>query len=159
MSDDETFETTDAGASDVFPVQAGQVKKGDIVMMDGFPCKCIEMTTSKTGKHGHAKAHLIGLDIFDGKKHEELCPTSHNMKGVVVKRSEFKVLDINSDGQLSLIMDDGSMKEDLDLPKDEDLAKKIRSLFDDGVEVTVVVTAAMGKEVITGFKDDSNKKN
>ena len=32
------------------------------------PCKIIEITTSKTGKHGHAKANITGIDIFTGKK-------------------------------------------------------------------------------------------
>ena len=30
------------------------------------PCKIVEMSTSKTGKHGHAKVHLVALDIFTG---------------------------------------------------------------------------------------------
>ena len=37
--DDNTFESTDAGASEVC-----------------HPCKVAEVSTSKTGKHGHAKA-------------------------------------------------------------------------------------------------------
>ena len=32
------------------------------------PCKIIDITTSKTGKHGHAKANITGIDIFTGKK-------------------------------------------------------------------------------------------
>ena len=31
------------------------------------PCKIVEMSTSKTGKHGHAKVHMVALDIFTGK--------------------------------------------------------------------------------------------
>lgn len=30
------------------------------------------MSTSKTGKHGHAKVHLIATDIFTSKKLEEV---------------------------------------------------------------------------------------
>ena len=31
------------------------------------PCKIVEMSTSKTGKHGHAKVHMVAIDIFTGK--------------------------------------------------------------------------------------------
>ena len=37
------------------------------------------MSTSKTGKHGHAKCHFVALDIFTQKKMEELVPSSHNL--------------------------------------------------------------------------------
>ena len=45
------------------------MKKGAHAMLKGFPCKVIEYSTSKTGKHGHAKAKITGLDIFTGKKY------------------------------------------------------------------------------------------
>ena len=39
----------------------------------------IDYSTSKTGKHGHAKAKIVALDIFTQRKYEDICPTSHNM--------------------------------------------------------------------------------
>lgn len=75
----ETFESVSSGASLSYPKQAGTIRKGQHVVIKGFPCKVIEITTSKTGKHGHAKANIVAVDIFTGKKYEDICPTSHNL--------------------------------------------------------------------------------
>ena len=55
MVEEETFERGEAGSSHTYPVQAGSLKKGDYAMIKGQPCRVVEITTSKTGKHGHAK--------------------------------------------------------------------------------------------------------
>lgn len=44
-----------SGASDTYPVQCSSLRKNGYVMIKGRPCKIMEMSTSKTGKHGHAK--------------------------------------------------------------------------------------------------------
>jgi translation initiation factor 5A len=117
MSDDETFETGDAGASGTTPIQCGELRKGSHVMIKGNPCKIVDYSTSKTGKHGHAKAHIVAIDIFTGKKMEDLCPTSHNMSQPVVTNTEMQVLSADYEqGTVSLLTESGETKDDLNLP-------------------------------------------
>merc|ERR1711879_447874 len=115
MSDEE-FAQAGAGASETFPMQCSALRKGGHVVIKDRPCKIVDMSTSKTGKHGHAKVHMVAIDIFTGKKLEDICPSSHNMNVPNVKRTEYTLLDIADDGFLSLLLPDGSTKEDLKLP-------------------------------------------
>merc|ERR1712232_809827 len=112
-----TFESAESGASHTFPQQAGEIRKGSHLMIKGRPCKCVEVSTSKTGKHGHAKAHIVAIDIFTGKKMEDLCPTSHNMEIPFVKHTEYQLLSADEDtGEVSLLTESGETKDDLNLP-------------------------------------------
>merc|ERR1711957_614668 len=105
------------GASHTYPMQAGEIRKGSHLMIKGFPCKRVEVSTSKTGKHGHAKAHIVALDIFTNKKYEDLCPAGHNLDVPFVKRTEYQVLTADPDsGEISLLLESGETKDDLNLP-------------------------------------------
>jgi len=111
------------------------------------------MSTSKTGKHGHAKVHLVALDVFTQKKYEDICPSTHNMDCPVVNRKEFTFVDLKDDGFLSLMDDQGGMREDLKLPPG-DLGTEIKKKFENGDTFLVNVLEAMGEEVVIGHKQD-----
>jgi len=167
MSDeDHTFESTDAGASATYPQQAGEIRKGSYLMIKGRPCKCIEVSTSKTGKHGHAKAHIVALDIFTGKKLEDLCPTSHNLDVPFVKRTEYQLLTADGDtGEVSLLTESGETKDDLNLPTvvkvgeptedDKKVTAEILESVEKGTDIFVIVQAACGEEKIIQTKTTS----
>ena len=87
--EDQVFETQDSGASVSYPIEAGQIRKGGYIMIKERPCKVSEVTSSKTGKHGHAKCHFVAIDIFTGKKIEDLVPASHTTYAPFVKKTGY----------------------------------------------------------------------
>merc|ERR1712188_25065 len=154
----------DAGAAATQPMEAGQIRKGGFIMIKGQPCKVVDVSTSKTGKHGHAKCHFVALNIFTGKK-QELCPSTHNAEVPFVKRNEYQVMDIGDgppDGYLTLMTEDGDMREDIKFPNEhEDDAKVnediVRYFEDESVDCFVTVLVACGKEkVLSCTKKDAS---
>merc|ERR1719320_2099410 len=94
MSD---VEQASSGAANYYPQQCSALRKGGFVMIKNRPCKIVEMSTSKTGKHGHAKVHMVVLDIFTGKKLEDICPSTHNMEVPNVKRKDYQLIGMDDD--------------------------------------------------------------
>jgi translation initiation factor 5A len=126
------------------------------MVIKGRPCKIADVSTSKTGKHGHAKCNFVGIDIFTGKKYEEMTPSSHNMDVPNISRVEYTLLDVNEEGFVSLMAENGDTREDLSLPKGTDdadkLAEQIKAQFAEGQELVVSVLKAMGEEMINSVK-------
>ncbi|CAN6549219.1 unnamed protein product [Malus baccata var. baccata] len=133
MSDEEHhFESkADAGASKTYPQQAGTIRKNGYIVIKARPCKVVEVSTSKTGKHGHAKCHFV----------------PH------VNRTDYQLIDISEDGFVSLLTENGNTKDDLRLPTDDSLLTQIKDGFAEGKDLVVSVMSAMGEEQICALKD------
>ncbi|KAG8215264.1 eukaryotic elongation factor 5A hypusine, DNA-binding OB fold-domain-containing protein [Butyriboletus roseoflavus] len=129
------------------------------------------MSTSKTGKHGHAKVHLVAIDIFTGKKlvcidgsaerctpthysmfeQEDISPSTHNMDVPNVQRNEYALVNID-DGYLNLMTADGTPKDDIKVPEG-DLGTSIQKDFDEGKELLITIVSAMNEEQAISFKE------
>ncbi|XP_041736082.2 TRAF2 and NCK-interacting protein kinase isoform X8 [Coregonus clupeaformis] len=150
------FTTGESGASATIPMQCSALRKNGYVVLKGRPCKIVEMSTSKTGKHGHAKVNMVGIDIFTNKKYEDMCPSTHNMDVPHIKRNEFQLLNI-TDGFMSLMGDNGDVREDLRVP-DSDLGKEIEQKFAASEDILVSVLSAMGEECAVAIKQMTGGK-
>jgi len=138
------FEGGDSGASTVYPAQCSSLRKNGFVVIKARPCKIVEMSTSKTG-----------IDLFAGKKYENICPSTHNMDVPNVKRVDYQLCNISEDGFLSLLLENGDMREDIKVPEDPSLANEIRSRFDNGDDMLLTVLAAMGDEAVIAIKSNT----
>jgi translation initiation factor 5A len=153
-SEEETnFNVGNAGASDTIPIKAGSCKKGVHVMLKGNPCKVIDVSTSKTGKHGHAKINITGIDIFSGKKYQESSPTSHNLMQPVITKQDYQLVELDNDDFLTLLDENGSVREDLTLESDDnDLTSRLKEDFKAGKEIMVTIQKCLQKEKVISYK-------
>ena len=134
-----------------YPQKASACRKGSYLMINDRPCKIIEMSTSKTGKHGHAKCKFMGKDIFDYSQHESVQTSTHNVDLPEITRKEYQLSDIADDDYVSMMDDNAEIRSDLKLPENE-LGKNIKKLFELGEDCVLTVLGACGKELIVDCK-------
>jgi translation initiation factor 5A len=153
-SDDENYEVTkvDTGALDSSSIPVNKLKKGGYVLLEGRPCRVVDIAKSKTGKHGHAKASIAGTDLFTGRRYEAHLPTSHDIEVPVVERQDYQL--INIDGRTTQLLDlQGNMREDVEIGEG-DVDQKVIQLFESGEaeEIIVTVLSSLGESRIIEFK-------
>lgn len=133
------------------PVDLGSVKVGSYVIIDGEPCRVVELEKSKPGKHGSAKVRLVGISIFTGAKKTYVSPAE--------SRIDVPIIDKRS-GQVISVMDNSIQVMDLQTfevfeapkPTEEETAQ-LGGVLSPGVEVEY--WSVMGKNKIVRIKGSS----
>lgn len=134
-------------------VQAIDVKIGGYLVIDGFPCKVVDRSVSKTGKHGGCKINFVGIDIFTQKKHTTIYRSSDTVQVPIVTKEDYQLMNIE-DGEpeyLALMSNNQELREDIPLPKN-DLGNQIRTDFLAGKDIFVTVQKAMTWEAVISHK-------
>jgi translation initiation factor 5A len=75
----------------------GKLKPGNFVMVEGEPCKVIDIAKSKPGKHGSAKARVEVIGIFDGKKREIMKPADATIEVPIIEKKNAQVVSVSGD--------------------------------------------------------------
>jgi translation initiation factor 5A len=152
--DDYSFEQADAGSALTTPSEAGLIRSGGLLMIKNHPCKVSDISTSKTGKHGSAKCNISAYHIFNGRKLEDMLPSSTTVQVPIIKRTEYTLMDINDEDYMTLLDEEGATREDLKLPEyPEGYGHELRKLCkEEEKELIVTVLKSCGHEQVMSHK-------
>jgi len=82
------------------PTELGSLKIGSYILLQvsdqptGDPCRITEYDTSKPGKHGSAKARIVGVGIFDGQKRPHVGPVSQQIHVTLIDKRAGQIISI-----------------------------------------------------------------
>jgi translation initiation factor 5A len=103
-------------------VDAGSMKPGSFIVMDGAACKVVDVQISRPGKHGHAKARITAVGLLDDKKRVEVMPGHDMVEVPIIGKKTAQVLSINGD---TANLMDAETYETFDLPIPSELKDQI----------------------------------
>ena len=85
------------------PSDLGSLKIGSYILLphtdqpSGEPCRIVEYDTSKPGKHGSAKARIVGQGVFDGQKRPHVGPVSMQIHIPLINKKVGQIISMNGD--------------------------------------------------------------
>jgi translation initiation factor 5A len=98
-------------------IEAGKVRNGTYVMIDGEPCEVRSVSKSSPGKHGSAKAKIKAKEIFGGKNKHVTKPVDSMMMSPDVEKKIGQI--VSKEGSIAQVMDmDTYETEEMELPDD-----------------------------------------
>ncbi len=112
------------------PVDVGSLRVGGYMLVDNEPCRIVDITKSKPGKHGSAKARIVAIGVFDGVKRSIVKPVDANAEVPLIEKRTGQVFAV---APSSIQIMDLETYEYLDAPypEEEELKAKIVA----GVEI------------------------
>jgi len=108
----------------------GELKVGSYIIIDGEPCKIVNYSKSKPGKHGAAKARIVAIGVFDESKRTIVKPVSAQVDVPLIEKKTGQVIALLPSAVQLMDLETYGMTE-APYPEDEELKSKL----DSGVEV------------------------
>jgi translation initiation factor 5A len=106
------------------PVDVGELRVGGYMMIDGEPCRIVDISKSKPGKHGSAKARIVAIGVFDNQKRQFVKPVDLGAEVPIIDKRAGQVFSVNPNGVQ--IMDLETYEYlDAPFPEEEDLKAKL----------------------------------
>ena len=112
------------------PMDLGALRVGSYIILDGEPCKIVNYTKSKPGKHGSAKARIVAIGVFDEAKRTIVKPVSAQVEVPLIEKKTGQVIAMLPAAVQLMDLETYEITE-APLPEEEELKSKLAS----GVEV------------------------
>lgn len=127
------------------PVEVGSLKTGHYLIIDGEPCRIVEYEKSKPGKHGAAKARIVGISAFTSQKKNLISPVDAKVEVPIIDKRTGQILSIS--GNTVQLMDMESYQTfETPMPDDAELKGSLSA----GNEVEY--WSVLGRNMITRRK-------
>lgn len=135
------------------PVKVGTIKEGRYIIEpnSGEVCQVNHIDKSKPGKHGAAKARMVCIGLFDGKKREFVSSVDKRVNIPLIDKKYGQITNI--EGNMIQLMDNETYEYfEINFPTDEALAAKIKDYFESGKQFDVEYWIVMDRKRINGIK-------
>ncbi|MFX0093684.1 MAG: translation initiation factor IF-5A [Candidatus Hodarchaeota archaeon] len=137
--------------------KVGSLKEGRYVVHSetNEPCKIISIEKSKPGKHGSAKARIVLVGVFSGKKRQWISPVDARCNVPIIDKRVATVTHLEGDSVG--IMDSETYETiDVPLPPDEELSSKLTDLINAGKVAEVDYWNLMDRLIIMNVREGSS---
>jgi translation initiation factor 5A len=121
--------------------ELGDLKEGSYVIIEGEPCRVVEVSRAKTGKHGSAKVHIVAIGLFTGSRKTLVGPADQRVEIPIIDKKVGQVIAVLGD-KVQLMDSETYETFEVDMPTDEGIRSKIAP----GVEVEY--WSALGRRFI-----------
>jgi len=73
-------------------MELGALRVGSYIIIDGEPCRIMNYTKSKPGKHGSAKARIVAVGVFDEAKRTLVKPVGAQVEVPIIEKKAGQVI-------------------------------------------------------------------
>jgi translation initiation factor 5A len=127
-------------SDDVTLMSMAEVKVGRYILVDGIPCRVVDIETSSPGKHGSAKMRVTAMGMFDGQKKTLLKPSSGMVESPIIVKKKAQVVSV---GDATTQLMDSDTYEVYEVPITDEFRGKLKP----GTLVEVI--EAMGRKALS----------
>ena len=106
------------------PVDVGSLRVGGYMIIDGEPCHIVDITKSKPGKHGSAKARIVAIGVFDNMKRQFVKPVDLGAEVPIIDKRMGQVFAVNPTGIQIMDLETYEYSE-APYPQEEELKAKL----------------------------------